>query len=53
MKKRNKEKEKERESAKITRYNDGGTVCPRGSDPFYIVSYYIKWATTSWTHSII
>ena len=21
------------------------------SDPFYIVSYYIKWVTTSWTHS--
>ena len=28
------------------------TVCPRSSDPFYIVSYYIKWVTTSWTHSI-
>ena len=26
-----------------------GTVCPRSSDPFYIVSYYIKWVTTSWT----
>ena len=26
------------------------TVCPRSSDPFYIVSYYIIWATT-WTHS--
>ena len=24
------------------------TVCPRSSDPFYIVSYYIKWVTTSW-----
>merc|ERR1711946_101391 len=22
---------------------------PRSSDPFYIVSYYIKWANTSWT----
>ena len=29
------------------------TVCPRSSDPFYIVTYYIKWVTTSWTHSII
>ena len=29
----------------------GHTVCPRGSDPFYIVSYYIKWVTSSWTHS--
>ena len=23
------------------------TKCPRSSDPFYIVSYYLKWATTS------
>ena len=29
------------------------TLCPRSSDPFYIVSYYIKWVTPSWTHSII
>ena len=28
------------------------TMCPRSSNPFYIVSYYIKWVTTSWTHSI-
>ena len=27
------------------------TVCPGSSDPFHIVRYYIKWATTSWTHS--
>ena len=27
------------------------TVCPRRSDPFYIVSYYIKCVTTSWTYS--
>ena len=27
------------------------TVCPGGSVPFYIVSYYIKWVTTSWTYS--
>ena len=25
------------------------TVCPRSSDPFYIVTYYIKWVSTSWT----
>ena len=25
------------------------TVCPRSSDPFYVVTYYIKWVTTSWT----
>ena len=24
------------------------TVCPRSSDPFYIVTYYIKWGPTSW-----
>ena len=29
------------------------TVCPRSSDPFYIVIYYRKWVTTSWTYSII
>ena len=25
-------------------------VCLRSSDPFYVVTYYIKLATTSWTH---
>ena len=25
--------------------------CPRSSDSFYIVTYYIKWVTTSWTDS--
>ena len=25
------------------------TVCPRSSDPLYIVTYYIKWVTISWT----
>ena len=29
------------------------TVCPRSSDPFYIVYYYINWVTTSWTYSSI
>ena len=24
---------------------------PRSSEPFYTVSKYIKWVTTSWTHS--
>ena len=28
------------------------TICPRCSDPFYIVGYYIKCVTTSWTYSI-
>ena len=27
------------------------TVCPRTSDPFDILSYYIKWVITSWTYS--
>ena len=27
------------------------TVCPGSSDPFYIVTYYINWVTTSWTYS--
>ena len=27
------------------------TVCPRSSDPFYSLSYYIKWVTSSWTYS--
>ena len=26
-------------------------MCPRGSYPFYIVSYWQKWVTTSWTDS--
>ena len=28
------------------------SVCPRNSDPFYIVSHNIKWVTTAWTYSI-
>ena len=31
---------------------NGLTVRPGSSDPFYIVSYYLKWVTTSWTHSM-
>ena len=27
------------------------TVCPRSSDPFHVVTYYIKWVITSWTDS--
>ena len=26
-------------------------MCPRSSDQFYIVSYYIKLVTTSWTYN--
>ena len=28
------------------------TVYPRSSDPFCVITYYIKWVTTSWTHSM-
>ena len=28
-----------------------GTICPRSSDPIYIVTYYIDWVTPSLTHS--
>ena len=28
-----------------------GPVCPKSSDPFFVVTYYIKWVTTSWTYS--
>ena len=36
-----------------TTYVRRTTVCPKGSDPFYVVSYYIEWVTTSWTYSMI
>ena len=29
------------------------TVCPRSREPLCIVSYYIKWVTTSWTLSML
>ena len=28
------------------------TICQGRSGPFYIVTYYLKWVTTYWTHSI-
>ena len=31
--------------------NDVCTVCPRSSNPSYIVSYYTEGVTTSWTYS--
>ena len=27
-------------------------MCPKSSYPLSIVTYYRKWVTTSWTHSI-
>ena len=35
----------------LMRHPSLSTVCPRSSDPFYLVGYYIKWVTTSWTYS--
>ena len=29
--------------------NHDCTMCPKSSDPIYVVTYYIKWVTTSWT----
>ena len=29
------------------------TICPRSSYPFCLVAYYLKWVTSSWTHSSI
>ena len=29
----------------------GPPVCPKSSDLFYLVTYYIKLVTTSWTYS--
>ena len=28
------------------------TICPRSTYPFRVVTYYVKWDTTSWTHSL-
>ena len=33
-------------------HNFKRTVCPGSSDPFYIVTYYMKWVATSWTYSM-
>ena len=34
-------------------YKNVNTGCSRSSDPVYIVTYYIKWVTSSWTCSIL
>ena len=28
------------------------TICPGSSDPFYVVTYYIKWITTLFGHIV-
>ena len=35
----------------FSRFTDNRTMCPRSSDQFYKVTYYIKWVNTSWTYS--
>ena len=34
-------------------YHRYSTVCPRSSDPIYVVTYDLKWVTSTWTCSII
>ena len=47
-----KEKREDDIHAKMsTKRPENHTACPRSSDPFYVVTYYIKWVTSSWTHS--
>ena len=41
-----------RKLRKAHRSGETTTICPGSSDPFYIVTYYIKMVTTSWTQSI-
>ena len=38
----------------VLSFSDALTImCPRSNYPFYIVSYCIKWVTTSWTYSTV
>ena len=37
---------------KILIRNSDSTVCLRSLEPFYIVTYYMNWAKTSWTYSM-
>ena len=39
-------------NSKLWREKSSTTVCPISSDPFYVLTYYIKRVTTSWTYSI-
>ena len=36
----------------VLRVHGFSTVCPRSSGPFYILSYYIRGVSTSWTYSM-
>jgi len=37
---------------KIGQYFLGHTVCPRSSEPFYVVTYYIKWVALLLGHIV-
>ena len=39
------------ENNQVTRL-DLFTICPRSSDPYYIVAYYIRWVNATWTFSM-
>ena len=45
------QRERDREREREIKNGSECTISVRSSDPFYIVTYYIKWATTSWTYS--
>ena len=34
-------------------FSHGISVGPRSSDPIHIVTYYIKWVTSSWTDGML
>ena len=36
----------------VVKYVKYITVFPRSSDPFHVVSFYVKWVPTSWAHSM-
>ena len=40
-----------KEKIQIKSYFHSYKVCLRSHDPFYTVSYFIKWVTTAWTYS--
>ena len=35
----------------VVQFIKGTTVCPKSVNQIYVVSYKIKWVTSSWTHS--
>ena len=37
----------------MSRFFSIHTICTRSSDPLHIVTYCIKWVTSSWTYSML